>query len=179
MHQILERVKLEVVLLQESKLTEDKTDILLRWANALHLEIEHVPSEGASGGLVTLWKGTNLKLLRAAKSQRFLLTEFQLIPGNETCSVVNVYGPNEESLRYAFFTKLEVVVAVFPGSLIIGGDFDIILNDGERKGAGSDVRGNADFRVFVENLHLIDLPLQRGDFTWYNTRNGGLWSKLD
>lgn len=179
MKQIFERVKPELILLQESKITEDRADILLGWARSLRLECEFVESEGAAGGLVTLWKDSSMQIQRTDKNHRFLFTSFQSVVGGANVLVGNVYGPNVDDQRGDFFDGLRLCLTEAIVIVVIGGDFNTILNDGEGKGSESVCTGDPLFKSFVESFLLLDLPLVGGDYTWFSTRNGGLWSKLD
>lgn len=176
---ILNRSRPELVMIQESKLGLEREETVNRWARSLNMEYEFVPSEGASGGIITLWKGSGLNLRRVEKHPRFLVTVFQILPEDACCLVINVYEPNDERDRGSFFADLGVVLDAHVGAYIIGGDFNATLNDGERKETGSNPEGDANFKQFVENHTLVDLPMVGGEYTWHSTRNGGLWSKID
>lgn len=64
--------------------------------------------------------------------------------------------------------------------VIIGGDFNTILEDGERSNkAGQGGIDDPICRQFVDEACLVDLPLQKAKFTWLSAKNGGLWSRLD
>lgn len=93
--------------------------------------------------------------------------------------IVNVYGPNDESIRGEFFAELRLEITTASDVIVIGGNFNATLNDGERLGANSNLIGDAFFKHFVETYELIDLPLPNEKFTWTSTRNDGLWSRID
>ncbi|XP_057415858.1 uncharacterized protein LOC130710563 [Lotus japonicus] len=39
--------------------------------------------------------------------------------------------------------------------------------------------GDSSFQQFVQDNNLLDLPLNNGDYTWFSSRNQGIWSRLD
>lgn len=50
-----------------------------------------------------------------------------------TLLVGNIYGPNEERDKGQFFEMTRAELDAFPRCWILGGDFNMTLNDGERK----------------------------------------------
>ncbi|XP_057447788.1 uncharacterized protein LOC130739495 [Lotus japonicus] len=93
------------------------------------------------------------------------------------CFIGNLYCPNDSAEREAFFLRVEEFLASLNCSFVLGGDFNSTLNSGERRGM-QDIIDPA-FQNFVMGLNLADLPLSNTDFTWYSSRNGGIWCRLD
>ncbi|XP_057419403.1 uncharacterized protein LOC130713636 [Lotus japonicus] len=154
--------------------------LLVSWAKSLGMEFDYVPAVGVAGGLVSLWRKSALKVVQTKKNQRYLLLFVQFRNSSGIDVVGNVYGPNNVGDRVAFFNSLGADLRMATGSIILGGDFNAILNDGERSGSEeANSVGDASFKSFVEEFELTDLPLRNGDSTWGSTRGGGLWSKLD
>lgn len=60
------------------------------------------------------------------------------------------------------------------------GDFNSILDEGERVGEGENesARERLEFEAFVEKSRLFDVELQGRRFTWYKCK-GGLKSRID
>lgn len=67
---------------------------------------ECVPSEGASGGLISVWDDGLLKMDDVFKSQRMLLVKFSSIKDDFSWAGANVYGPNDDSLRDDLWTSI-------------------------------------------------------------------------
>lgn len=177
---VFKKIKPEVCFLQESKLDENRMKLLVSWAKSLGMEFDYVPAVGVAGGLVSLWRKSALKVVQTKKNQRYLLLFVQFRNSSGIDVVGNVYGPNNVGDRVAFFNSLGADLRMATGSIILGGDFNAILNDGERSGSEeANSVGDASFKSFVEEFELTDLPLWNGDSTWGSTRGGGLWSKLD
>ncbi|XP_057452573.1 uncharacterized protein LOC130744401 [Lotus japonicus] len=153
--------------------------MLVDWANGMNLAVESVPADGSMGGLVTLWKAGYFDVLNVIKNQRFLILIVRFPNITEPYLLANVYGPIRDDERGNFFAELGLHLNNFCGPIAIGGDFNATLHDSERKGSGNVSGSDQFFKLFVENYHLIDLPLRNGEFTWTTTKNGGLWSKLD
>lgn len=177
--QKIKGTKANLIILQETKMDEHRNKVMIDWATTMGMDIDLVPAVGSAGGLAILWKRSVYQSIQVWKNQRFILMLFSILPGDDTFTVGNFYGPHDDTQRESFFREISQHLENIPGRLLLGGDFNTILNDGERKGSGSNVTGDPTFRSFVDDWALIDMPLLNGDFTWYSSRNGGLSSKLD
>lgn len=113
------------------------------------------------------------------RGDTFILLHLRIQQNQEDVMVCNVYGPHERRGRELVFNEIGELLEGFAGRVVVGGDFNTILNDGERRGAGENMRGDDSFKLFVNDNYLIDLPQQNGDYTWGSTQNSGLWSRLD
>lgn len=65
------------------------------------------------------------------------------------------------------------------GLVCLGGDFNVVLLGSERSSRGVLDAGDLSFQQFVQDSNLLDLPLTNGEYTWFSSRNEGLWSRLD
>ena len=55
--------------------------------------------------------------------------------------------------------------------IIIGGDFNTILNMNEKIGGSLQIsQSSKDFKIWCESQNLIDVPLKNGKYTWNNKR---------
>ncbi|RVX02242.1 hypothetical protein CK203_028314 [Vitis vinifera] len=83
----------------------------------------------------------------------------------------------EEGMLYG--KSLGAIRGLWEDPWCIGGDFNITLFSRERSGQRRISLAMRNFAEIVDDLGLVDLPLQGGDFTW----NGGLhnqsWARLD
>lgn len=175
----LSKVKAELILLQETKLAENREKAIQSWANSMNMDFDFVPAQGSAGGLITMWRVGGLQVLRVVKKPRFLLLVVQFNNMNELCLICNVYGPNDVEHRGEFLAEIGLELNNHQDVVIIGGDFNAILNDGERRGSDPVGTGDPFFKHFVETYGLTDIPLSNGEFTWNSTRGNGLWSKID
>ncbi|MCH82646.1 hypothetical protein A2U01_0003457, partial [Trifolium medium] len=66
------------------------------------------------------------------------------------------------------------------GDWCIGGDFNVVLKAGERKGSSFSVRHNerVEFCQFVESMELVDIPVIGKKFSWFSA-DGRAMSRLD
>ncbi|RVW65252.1 putative ribonuclease H protein [Vitis vinifera] len=61
----------------------------------------------------------------------------------------------------------------------VGGDFNVILNPGERSRQGRVTPAMRRFVQVLDDLELIDLPIQGGSFTWSGGLYNQAWARLD
>lgn len=69
-------------------------------------------------------------------------------------------------------------VLLFDGGVpwCVSGDFNVVRSVEEKMGANSVVASMRVFFSFIDDLELVDLPLQGGGYTW---SGGGTMSRLD
>lgn len=60
----LSKVKAELILLQETKLAENREKAIQSWANSMNMDFDFVPAQGSAGGLITMWRVGGLQVLR-------------------------------------------------------------------------------------------------------------------
>ncbi|RVW63481.1 Transposon TX1 uncharacterized 149 kDa protein [Vitis vinifera] len=63
--------------------------------------------------------------------------------------------------------------------IFTGGDFNVILSQRERCSQGRISGAMRRFAQVVDELELLDLPLQGGVFSWSGGRNNQAWARLD
>ncbi|RVX05710.1 hypothetical protein CK203_027385 [Vitis vinifera] len=64
-------------------------------------------------------------------------------------------------------------------SVVFRGDFNVILSQRERSRQGWLTGAMRSFAQTVDELELLDLPMQGGVFTWSGGRNNQFWARLD
>ncbi|PNX55418.1 cysteine-rich receptor-like protein kinase, partial [Trifolium pratense] len=66
------------------------------------------------------------------------------------------------------------------GEWVLGGDFNAILNSGERRGCngGSMRNERIEFGLFVDSMELVDIPVAGKKFSWFSA-DGKTMSRLD
>lgn len=100
--------------------------------------------------------------------------------GEEIC-LINVYAPCTRDEKGRLWDRLSLVLAQIGEALVcIIGDFNSILDAGERVGSGWRVssRERSDFMDFMAENRLIDVALQGRKYTWYKG-NGSCKSRID
>ncbi|XP_057452728.1 uncharacterized protein LOC130744569 [Lotus japonicus] len=142
-------LKPELVLLQETKLNELRECTVISWTKSLNMQHAESSSVGTAGGLMCLWRESSLQVLTVAVETWFILLTVKLPNIDQTVLIGNVYGPHSVSDRSLCLEALKQRVLCHGGL------------------------------QFVQDSNLLDLPLNNGDYTWFSSRNEGIWSRLD
>lgn len=136
-------------------------------------------SEGASGGLWTVWDASKLKMIYVQISAFCITIVLEEIFAGRSFTFTNVYGPNDDARRGPF---LEEVVSDRGNSTLpwcVGGDFNVDRRMSERKGSRRISSQMHRFSSWIDELELIDLPLGGAFFTWSNMQENMSLARLD
>lgn len=168
-HKFLESSKANIVLLHETKLSQETFQKSLakwpRWSSV------HFPSMGASGGLAILWKPFTIQghLIQQQANWKML----QVLDFDVSFNLFNVYGPTSTEENLKTWDQLPMLIqSQNSHQVILGGDFNAILNQNEKIGGiFPPIKTIQDFAKFVENNDLMDNRPSNGKFKWKNGRS--------
>lgn len=90
-----------------------------------------------------------------------------------------VYGPRIDSERNILWEELAATRGLWNDHWVIGGDFNICRYEYERLNRTRRSRAVKNFSDIIEDLCLIDLPLQCAKFTWSRGDNSPQASRMD
>ncbi|KAK8698524.1 hypothetical protein V6N13_114636 [Hibiscus sabdariffa] len=154
-----------VTFLQETKLPciEDK---LVRYLCGHNQDygLMFSPSEGSSSGLVTFWDQKFFDMESSFVHRSYIILQGFLLPMKTKCALVNIYAPNDHGERLIVFNDLSVKLSQLNILVLIGGDFNIVLNSDEKIGGPTNKSAMFAFSAFINSLNLVD-PL----FKWPNS----------
>ena len=152
-----------------------KRDLVSRISFSNSFSYEASDSEGASGGVLTLYNSRAFKLTPLFSSSNALLCKVFHFQSNDSWLILNLYAPNTKKERNCFWIKLLGILSkciLIKG--IIMGDFNSPLSDADKMGGHApDQDSKRDLALFIQHLAFLDLDLQGGSFTWSNRRIGG------
>ena len=126
---------------------------------------EFVGSDGASGGLISLWDDNFFMLEDKIMAQRYVLLVGVIKTLNFKCGFENVYAPNDDRERQIFWEDFDNVIKGIEIPWCLGGDFNVVRMTREKIGAVYNQAAMTDFSNFIEEVGLMDLPLSGGRFT--------------
>ncbi|RVW82267.1 hypothetical protein CK203_041667 [Vitis vinifera] len=121
----------------------------------------------------------SLDILDWEEGQFTLSCRFRNVENGVIWVFTGVYGPFSKVERDALWEEFGAIRGLWEDPWCIGGDFNITLFPRERS---SQRRINSAMRKFAEtvnDLGLVDLPLQGGDFTWNGGQHNQIWARLD
>ncbi|XP_058758401.1 uncharacterized protein LOC131631645 [Vicia villosa] len=123
------------------------------------VEWSHLDANGASGGILTMWKKDLFNLNFSFRGEGFL--GLCMEKEGKLIYFVNVYASCDISTRKRCWDRLcEFKNNNIKGSWCIGGDFNSITSLEERIGTSSRSyrREIIFFKEFIEDMELVDLP---------------------
>ncbi|RVW37607.1 hypothetical protein CK203_073946 [Vitis vinifera] len=88
-----------------------------------------------------------------------------LIVGTKVWVFTGVYGPFTKEDRECLWDEFGAIRGLWGEPWCVGGDFNIILSQGERSRQGRVTSAMRRFAQVMDELELIDLLLQGGSFT--------------
>jgi hypothetical protein len=90
-----------------------------------------------------------------------------------------VYGPNNDGERSVLWDEMVGLISWWEMPWCFGGDFNAVRFPSERLGDFEFSAAMEEISEFIFVQRLVDLPLQGGQFTWYNSQEDQVWSKID
>ena len=101
------------------------------------------------------------------------------IENGATWVFTGVYGPFSKVEREGMWEEFGAIRGLWDDPWCLGGDFNITLYQQERSSQRRISSAMRSFAETVEDLELVDLPLQGGEFTWNGGLNNQAWARLD
>ena len=90
-----------------------------------------------------------------------------------------VYGPFSREERESLWEEIGAIRGLWEEPWCLGGDFNTILYHSERSRNGKITSAMRRFAQIIDDLGLVDFPLQGGSFTWSGGLNNQSWARLD
>lgn len=131
-------------------------------------------ARGASGGLGIIWNPRSILFCPIAGNRNWLLGKVISKLSKLSFTLINIYGPIPDAGKHKVWSEISFMMGLDPSSpVILGGDFNAILNLSEKKGGiRREPQSLKDFREWVAHNNLIDIETSNGVYTWYNRRSG-------
>ncbi|WMV41830.1 hypothetical protein MTR67_035215 [Solanum verrucosum] len=145
-----------------------------RWIKFAYLE-----ASGTRGGIMMMshcraWKGEVLEI-----GDYTLTCKFEAQFQSFSCHLTGVYAPNCYIERRKVWEEIADVRGLMEGPWAICGDFNTIRYVSEKRNCNRRSRGMIEFSDFIEDMNLIDLQLQDGNYTWFKGDNHDTTSRFD
>jgi len=120
------------------------------------------------------WKGEVLEIGAYTLTCKFE-AQFQSF----SCHLTGVYAPNCYIERRKVWEEIADVRGLMEGPWAICGDFNTTRYVSEKRNCNRRSRGMIEFSDFIEDMNLIDLQLQDGNYTWFKGDNHDTASRID
>ena len=141
--------------------------------------IVHLPSVGASEGIITAWAASDFDLLDHSLGVFSLTTRFQATASNLSLTITNVYGPCDSPSKPEFLHELSSIASSTSGPWAIVGDFNLIRYAEDKSNDTFNIREASLFNAFINDCGLLEIPLLDRLFTWSNNQANPTLVRLD
>ena len=138
-----------------------------------------VPSRGASGGLLTVWKSAVFTGSIVFADVFALTVSFVSTQSSQLWSLVNIYCPCTGDDREEFTTWLYDVQIPNGQDWLLLGDFNYMRDPDNRNKPGGNLNDMITSNDIIRKQQLIEIPVQGRMYTWSNMQQDPLLEHLD
>lgn len=166
----------EIVCLQETKIQDMTTHILL---STLGFELDgHValPATGTRGGALVARKNASCKALTSRIDNYSVL--FQNCDGTQWW-FTGIYGPQLDEQKILFLEELRSLSLACPGPWAVAGDFNLIYRAADKNNPNVDRAMMGRFHRLLNDVELKEIELLGRRYTWSNERTTPMLVRLD
>lgn len=176
--------KVDFLAIQETKMEEITHNLCYSiWGNE-DCSWEFLPSEGNSGGILSIWRKSLSKVHYTFSGEGFVGVSLEWGVLRRRCVIINVYAKCEIEAKRRLWERLTIARRnLGEGGWCIMGDFNSVGESIERRGINDEASPNQIFDTrcyqgFVRNVELEDHNVVGRRFTWYHP-NGRAMSRID
>jgi exonuclease III len=175
---LLEASRVDIICVQETKIAAISQRVILSALGSDFSDYINLPAVGASGGILVAWRRHiqttgNHRVDTNSASMQFCAENGT--PWWLTC----VYGPQGNSEKVIFLQELRDIRGACNGPWILVGDFNLIYKDEDKNNSNYNRAMMGQFRRFIDDLALKEIPLHGRKYTWSNRQDPPTLVKLD
>ncbi|KAL4333971.1 hypothetical protein GQ457_07G010370 [Hibiscus cannabinus] len=134
---------------------------------------DFVPSFGLSGGILVVWDPSKFDVALVTHDPNFLCLRGHWVSDSWESLMIAVYAPCIRSKRRDLWVRLLAVISAVEIPCCLGGDFNEVTNNAERRGCVGDWGGMLEFVGFIHDGGFLDMPAAGKVFTWYGSEAKG------
>lgn len=150
---------------QETKREHFDAAYIKNFCPAQFDSFEFLPSVGASGGMLVVWKGNKFIGQQSFVNEFTILVEFTSLYSGAQWTLTTVYWPYDHARKPEFLQWLHNIEMLEETDWLLMGDFDLIRNPDDRNRPGDNVQEMLAFNDAISNHGLVELPLKGKMYT--------------
>ena len=139
----------------------------------------YIPSNGASGGIVTIWNSAIFTGSVIMEEDFALAIKFRSTQSSQEWTLVNIYGPCQGDSRVTYTNWLRHLNIPSNDDWLLLGDFNYIRGPDNRNKPGGNPNDMITFNDIIRSNQLIELPIKGRAYTWSNMQIDPLLEQLD
>ncbi|KAJ9685002.1 hypothetical protein PVL29_017148 [Vitis rotundifolia] len=171
--------KVTLLCIQETKIHLMSEGVVRSLGAGRFLDWRALKASGSAGGVLVCWDKRSLDILDWEVGQFSISCRFRVVDNGAIWVFTGVYGPFAKEERESLWEEFGAIRGIWEEPWCVGGDFNIILSQGERSRQGRLNSAMRRFAQVIDDLGLIDLPLHGGSFTWSGGLYNQAWARLD
>ena len=164
-----------IICLQETKREHFDHSYIRNFCPSRINQFAYSPSEGSSGGIITLWNGNMFSGTVIDNSKFHLIVQLICKLSAKILYITNVYAPTANEERTEFLTWLHSLNSAPMDHWMLLGDFGLIRSLDNRNRPGGNINNMLRFNSIIQHLDLEEIPLKG----WSNMQDSPLLEKLD
>ena len=170
---LVRRLKVDLLCIQETKIHLMSEGVVRSLGAGRFLDWRALDASGSAGGVLICWDKRSMEILDWEEGQFLISSKFRNVENGVVWVFTGVYGPFTKEERESMWDEFGAIRGIWGEPWCVGGDFNIILSQGERSRQGRVALAMRRFAQVIDDLELVDLPLQGGSYTW----SGGLYNQ--
>ncbi|RVX22754.1 hypothetical protein CK203_008374 [Vitis vinifera] len=168
-----QRLKVDLLCIQETKIHLMSEGVVRSLGAGRFLDWRALDASGSAGGVLICWDKRSMEILDWEEGQFLISSKFRNVENGVVWVFTGVYGPFTKEERESMWDEFGAIRGIWGEPWCVGGDFNIILSQGERSRQGRVTLAMRRFAQVIDDLELVDLPLQGESYTW----SGGLYNQ--
>ncbi|RVW43483.1 hypothetical protein CK203_095333 [Vitis vinifera] len=176
---VIRSQKVDLFCLQETKVQVMSDEMVRSLGTGRYLDWKMLNAKGTAGGVIICWDKRSLEILGVEEGQFSISCRFRNEGDGAIWVFTGVYGPFSREDREGFMGELGAIRGLWEEPWCLGGDFNITLYIDDRNRTGRITSAMRRFAQIIDELGLVDIPLQGGSFTWSGGLNNQTRARLD
>nr|XP_009596491.1 uncharacterized protein LOC104092571 [Nicotiana tomentosiformis]XP_016432332.1 PREDICTED: uncharacterized protein LOC107758988 [Nicotiana tabacum] len=158
--------KADVFCFQESKIEGDIEGIIKEIWGVRGIKYGQLEASGTKGGILMLWDSKVWKGEVVTTGAHSLTCKFESHSQDFNWHMTRVYAPNCIRERREVWWEIGGTRSLFTGPWVVAGDFNTVRFPSEKRNCSRITKTMTEFSNFIEDMDLVDLPLEGGIYTW-------------
>nr|CCA66180.1 hypothetical protein [Beta vulgaris subsp. vulgaris] len=166
------------VFVQETKMENINARLMRTCWKSNEIEWIFSPSRGSSGGILAIWDKNIFNANSNVIHQSWIAISGIFSTDQFECTLITVYNPCEIAARSEVWKQIIEFQNSNPLPCLLVGDFNEVLRPSERGSLSFSHNGINDFKSFVQELKLLEIPSSSRAYTWYRANSKSLLDRL-
>ncbi|RVW76914.1 hypothetical protein CK203_051556 [Vitis vinifera] len=158
--------KVDLFCIQETKIQSMTEGLVRSLASGRLLDWGAMGAQGAAGGILICWDKRTLEVLEMEMGQFSISCRLRNVEDGNAWIFPRVYGSFSKEDRGILWEELRAIRGIWDDPWCLGGNFNVTLSQREMSNQGRLIGAMRRFAQVVDELELLDLPMQEGVFSW-------------